>query len=110
VRYLIPLFLCASAHGDMLLEIPGGFVWDGGSAVRTANGWVGSGWHRFPGYSPPWDPVQVREERQAAERVIVVPPAAAPEPPPPPPRERRARIRGTLRVNGESVPFVIDPV
>jgi len=46
-----------AAHADNLLRIPGGWVWDGGSAVEVANGWVGSGWASFPGVNPPWNPV-----------------------------------------------------
>jgi hypothetical protein len=47
----------ALASADNLLRLPGGWVWDGGIAVETAGGWVGSGWRSFPGVNPPWNPV-----------------------------------------------------
>jgi hypothetical protein len=34
------------------------YVWNGGVAMQTGPGaWFGSGWDRFPGVNPPWNPV-----------------------------------------------------
>lgn len=105
--------LCCTVRADFLIAIPNGFVWDGGSAVRTANGWVGSGWERFPGVNPPWNPVGGNDERVAVQAVLqqpVVPVAIPCAERTSRPSRASARISGSIRVAGESVRFSIDPV
>lgn len=104
---------CGTASADFLIAIPNGFVWDGGSAVRTANGWVGSGWERFPGVNPPWNSIGGEAERVAVQTVLSQPIPAVVMPCEPTrsrPARASARISGSIRVANESVRFSIDPV
>jgi hypothetical protein len=54
----VALAIDANASGEILYRVSDSFwVWDGGSAYRSGNLWVGGGWDTFPGVSPPWNPV-----------------------------------------------------
>ncbi len=56
---LIALALASHAHAEALYQLSDNmWVWSGGSATKLGNGWYGSGWDRFPGVSPPWNPIQ----------------------------------------------------
>ena len=103
MRYLIPMFLCASAFADNLIEIPGGFVWNGGVATEISGGWIGSGWDSFPGINPPWNPValpvvpaspvvvQATAPRQCVQATVA---------------PRRPTVVGYLRICGGEVPVI----
>lgn len=50
--------IAAPTRADFLLETgTGQWVWNGGMATNLGGMWVGSGWDRFPGVNPPWNPV-----------------------------------------------------
>jgi hypothetical protein len=54
----VALAIAANASGEILYRVSDSFwVWNGGSAYRSGNLWVGGGWDTFPGVSPPWNPV-----------------------------------------------------
>ena len=56
---LITVALASHAHADVPYQLSDNmWVWSGGSATKLGNGWFGSGWDRFPGVSPPWNPIQ----------------------------------------------------
>jgi hypothetical protein len=74
------LVVCAEARADFLFAIdPGLYVWNGGMATSVGGSWVGVGWDRFPGVSPPWNPTG------QSNFVIDLPQQAPPPAPPPPP-------------------------
>jgi hypothetical protein len=97
--------LCGTAVADNLIAIPGGFTWSGGVAIETANGWIGSGWDRFPGVNPPWNPIAMP---------IVPQGTSAPVPPPVTVREcaqvtipvAKPTVIGHLRICGGDVPVI----
>lgn len=56
---LIALALASHAHAEVLYQLSDNmWVWSGGSATKLGNGWYGSGWDRFPGVNPPWNPAR----------------------------------------------------
>ena len=81
---LITVALASHAHAEVVYQLSDNmWVWSGGSATKLGNGWFGSGWDRFPGVSPPWNPIGTVEV--APPPVVVVPmpqpvlPPSAPE-------------------------------
>lgn len=74
------LALASSAHAEVLFRLSDSmWVWNGGFAANIGNGWIGSGWDRFPGVSPPWNPVG-----SVQPPPVMVVPMPQPEPPAPP--------------------------
>ena len=55
---LAALSVSAVAHGEIVWNLSDSMVlWSGGFAADIGHGWIGTGWDRFPGISPPWNPV-----------------------------------------------------
>lgn len=78
------LAVASTAHAEVLFRLSDSmWVWNGGFAADIGNGWIGSGWDRFPGVSPPWNPVGTVE---VAPPPVVVVPMPQPVLPPPPPQ------------------------
>lgn len=91
---------CASA--DMLLRISDSVtVWNGGIAWTDGTNWYGQGWDRFPGVSPPWNPVVAEAPAPAPAPVTVAVQQPRPVRQEPPPR------RLELGFNGEAVDISI---
>lgn len=87
------LGIAAVANAETMFTLSDSMVvWNGGFAADIGNGWIGSGWDRFPGYSPPWNPIGQPGFCLAAPQAQAVPMPAAPAPqvvvvvPPPPPQ------------------------
>jgi hypothetical protein len=86
--------------GDVLLNFGRGMqMWTGGVAIDIGGGsWVGSGWGRYPGISPPWDPVlpPVRMPQPALVQPALVPPTVVvmPAPVPVPPKTYTLWVAG----------------
>jgi len=82
VRYLptiAAVLLARAASADMLLRISDSVtVWNGGIAWTDGTNWYGQGWDRFPGVSPPWNPVVAEAPAPAPAPVTV----AVQQPPP----------------------------
>jgi len=85
---LIVLSLSATCSaGDVLLNFGRGMqMWNGGVAIDIGGGsWVGSGWARYPGISPPWNPVLPPVRMPSAPFVVqpavVQPPVVLVQPP-----------------------------
>lgn len=71
--------LASAAHAETLFTLSDSmYLWNGGFAANIGNGWIGNGWDRFPGISPPWNPVG--SLAAPAPQVIVVPMPQAPAP------------------------------
>lgn len=91
---------CASA--DMLLRISDSVtVWNGGIAWTDGTNWYGQGWDRFPGVSPPWNPVVAEATAPAPVPVTVAVQQPRPVRQEPPPR------RLEMGFNGEAVEISI---
>ena len=93
--FLAALALAPCASADMLLRISDSVtVWNVGIAWTDGTNWYWQGWDRFPGVSPPWNPIAQPEvvTRAAidARPVVVV----SPPPPPPPPKTYRFTVAG----------------
>jgi hypothetical protein len=54
---LAPLAAAPRARADLLVDLGSTVFWNGGFAADTGGTWFGQGWDRFPGVSPPWNPV-----------------------------------------------------
>lgn len=73
------LGIAAVANAETMFTLSDSMVvWNGGFAADIGNGWIGSGWDRFPGYSPPWNPI-------GQPQFCLAPPQAVPMPAPQPP-------------------------
>jgi hypothetical protein len=59
---LAPFGLVVPAvRADILWQAgPSTWIWNGGSATNIGPVWFGSGWDRFPGVNPPWNPVNTQ--------------------------------------------------
>lgn len=97
------LLVVPSAHADLLLRISDSVtVWNGGIAWTDGTNWYGQGWDRFPGVSPPWNPVTPEQSVAPAPAPVAVtvqqPRPVRQEPPP-----RRLE----MGFNGEAVEISI---
>ena len=105
MRYLptiAAVFLARAASADMLLRISDSVtVWNGGIAWTDGTNWYGQGWDRFPGVSPPWNPVAPEPAPPAPAPVTVTVAQPRPVRQEPPPR------RLELGFNGEAVEISI---
>jgi hypothetical protein len=105
----IALAIAANASGEILYRVSDSFwVWDGGSAYRSGNLWVGGGWDTFPGVSPPWNPVTPPPPLLPRGRHGMPPACDAPAAPwpnfyPPAPR---VPITPYIRIGNELIPQV----
>lgn len=78
---LIALLVASSAHADILVPMHRMWVWDGGMAADMGRGmWAGTGWDRFPGVSPPWNPISQPEVAPRWNSRCAAMPAPDPEP------------------------------
>jgi hypothetical protein len=105
VRYLptiAAVLIARAASADMLLRISDSVtVWNGGIAWTDGTNWYGQGWDRFPGVSPPWNPVAPEPAPPAPAPVAVTVAQPRPVRQEPPPR------RLELGFNGEAVEISI---
>ena len=104
MRYLptiAAMLVARAASADLLLRISDSVtVWNGGIAWTDGTNWYGQGWDRFPGVSPPWNPV-APEPAPPAPAPVAVTVAPRPVRQEPPPR------RLELGFNGEAVEISI---
>lgn len=105
MRYLptiAAVLLSRAASADLLLRISDSVtVWNGGIAWTDGTNWYGQGWDRFPGVSPPWNPVAPEPAPPATAPVAVTVAQPRPVRQEPPPR------RLELGFNGEAVEISI---
>lgn len=105
MRYLpiiAAMLVVRAASADLLLRISDSVtVWNGGIAWTDGTNWYGQGWDRFPGVSPPWNPVAPEPAPAAPAPVAVTLAQPRPVRQEPPPR------RLELGFNGEAVEISI---
>jgi hypothetical protein len=103
---IVPLVIVSSAKADLLLRLSDSVtVWNGGIAWNNGNGWYGQGWDRFPGVSPPWNPVAAEPPTlPPAAPVVTVVPEPVPVAPSVPDRSAPPL---TLGCDGTAVPVQI---